>query len=251
MQTQGYMIVLQPKALIKMYDELPASQYETHEIRTLRAALVPRIREFREAFAAFNPTRYRGISRDCLFAYPSLNSKEIEKFQAECYWPNPLGKADARARYRFREIIGRPVDEYNALSGRSYDVLDDLADAMELYFLLDDPSQWEIIHVSRADSLYTETTLGYDIGHWNALHFSLIGDIVAIPFWFHTFHTPPREDYAELNQELSRLNEHLLFASINDADSFRSYYKSKSWAEEECAGEEFDIIRVDAVAVNH
>jgi hypothetical protein len=231
-------------------DELEVSPCDVDYIRIIREAHVPSVRELRNAFAAFDPKRYRGIFRECLFPYPSLNSKEIEEFQANCIWPNPLGKADARARYRFREIIGKPVDEYDPSSGKSYDVLDNLADAKELYFLLDDPRRWEIIHVSRADSLDTENTLGYDIGHWNSLHFSLIGDTIVTPFWFHTFHTPPREDYVELTQEFSKLNEHLLFASINDAESFRSYYKSKSWAEEECIGDEFDIIRVDIVLLH-
>jgi len=245
------MIVLEPKALIKVYDdELEVSPCDVDYIRIIREAHVPSVRELRNAFAAFDPKRYRGIFRECLFPYPSLNSKEIEEFQAKCDWPNPLGKADARARYRFREIIGKPVDEYDPLSGKSYDVLDNLADAKELYFLLDDPRRWEIIHVSRADSLDTENTLGYDIGHWDSMHFSLIGDTIVTPFWFHTFHTPPREDYVELTQEFSKLNEHLLFASINDAENFRSYYRSKSWAEEECIGDEFDIIRVDIVLLH-
>jgi hypothetical protein len=243
MQTQGYMIVLEPKALIKMYDELLVSPCDIDYIRTIRESVVPRVRELRDAFAGFDPKRYRGIYREPLFPYPSLVQKEIEEFQANCNWPNPLGKADERARYRFREIIGKPVDEFDPLSGKSYDVLDNFADAKELYSLLDDPRRWEIIHVSRADSPVTENTLGYDIGHWNFLHFSLIGDTVVTPFW-ESINRPPREDYVELNREFSKLNEHLLFSSIKDAESFRSYYKSKPWAEE---GDEFDIIRVDAV----
>ncbi len=247
MQTQGYMIVLKPEVLIKRYDdELLASPCDTDYMRTMHE-LVPRVRELRKAFAEFDPKCYRGIFRECLFPYPSLNSKEIEKFQAECKWPNPLGKTDARARYRFREIIGKPVDEYDPTSGKSYDVLDNLADAKELYFLLDDPRKWEIIHVSRDETQDSENTLGYDIGHWDSLHFSLIGDTIVTPFWYRWFHTPLREDYPDLIREFSKLNEHLLFGSIKDAENFRSYYKSKSWAEEESRGDEFDIIRIDLV----
>lgn len=245
MQTQGYMIVLKPEFLIKMYDEILTSPRDTDDISTFRDA---RLRAYHKAFAAFDPKRYRGIFRECLFAYPSLNSKVIEKFQTESPFVN--GKADARARYRFREIIGQPEDEYDPLSGKSYDVLDNLADAKELYFLLDDPTRWEIIHVSRAGSLDSENILGYDIGHWNFPHFSLIGDTIVTPLMYHTFHTPPPEDCAELAYALANLNEHLLFSSIKEAENFRSYHKSKPWAEEECAGEEFDVIRVDAVLLH-
>lgn len=208
MQTQGYMIVLEPKVLIEMYDQFLVGQNAEDYLC-----------EFREAFRAFNPKRYRGIFRECLFAYPSLSSQEIENFQAKCnMFFVPFGKTDELARYRFREIIGKPVDEYSPLSDRSYDVLDSLADAKELYFLLDDPKQWEIIHVSREESLGSKSTLGFDIGYWDLNHFSLIGDTIVTP----RFHPPPREDYANLSRAFSKLNEHLLFTSINDAESFRS-----------------------------
>jgi hypothetical protein len=111
MQTHGYMIVLEPKVLIEMYDQTGCGSDDRLE--------------FRKTFAAFDPKRYRGIFRECLFAYPSLSSKEIEEFQAKCnMFFVPFSKTDARARYRFREIIGKPVDEYSPLSGKSYDLLD-------------------------------------------------------------------------------------------------------------------------------
>jgi len=237
MQTHGYMIVMKPEVLIESYDRPERVGYYD-------------MLDLRKSFPAFNPKRYRGIFRWGLFPYSSLDVKEIEKFQANClmfpWWPDvPLGKTDARARYRFREIIGNPsIDEYT--SGKSYAVLDNLTDAKELYFLTNDPRRWEIIHVSRAESRVSENTLGYDIGYWDSDHFSLIGDTIVTP----CFHGPPREDYFELACTLSMLNEPLLFPSINDSENFRSYYKSKSWAEEEDIvdmGDKFDIIRVDIV----
>jgi hypothetical protein len=155
----------------------------------------------------------------------------------------PFGKSDARARYRFREIIGKPEDEYSPLSEIDYDLLGNLADAKDLHSLVDDPKEWEIIHVFRGESQISKGTLGFDIGYWGSNHFSLIGDTIVTPF----FHSPPPEDFHELASSFSRLNEHLLFKSTEDAETFRRYYKSKSWAEEEFMEGEFCIIRIDEV----
>jgi len=247
MQTQGYMIVLKPEALIKMYDQHLVAQLASSYLREHHEAFASYLYKLRETFVAFDPKRYRGICRESLFAYPSLDQKEIEEFQAKSNWFGvTFGEADARARYRFREIIGKPLDEYDPypLSGKSYDVLDNLADAKELYFLLDDPKRWEIIHVSLEGSLNSENTLGYDIGYWGEDHFSLIADTIVIPCW----HPPPPEDFEEFVRVLHKLNEHLLFTCSNEAEDFLSYYRSKSWAEKEYGGgDEFYIIKVDKV----
>ena len=153
----------------------------------------------------------------------------------------PFGKSDARARYRFREIIGKPEDEYSPLSEIDYDLLENLADAKDLHSLVDDPKKWEIIHVFQGEFQCSEDTLGFDIGYWGSNHFSLIGDTIVTPL----FHNPPLEGLHDLASSFSRLNEHLLFRSTGDAETFRRYYKSKSWAEEEFAEGEFCIIRVD------
>ncbi|MGE5294175.1 MAG: hypothetical protein ACM3VT_05050 [Solirubrobacterales bacterium] len=115
---------------------------------------------------------------------------------------------------------------------------------MRIHGLLDQLSSWEIIHVQRDEFLVSDATLGFDIGYWSGDHFSLIADTIVTPMW----HPPAPEDWGELLGQLSRLNEHLLFARPEDAAAFRAWYISRPWAETEG---EFCIIQVDQVSPSH
>jgi hypothetical protein len=90
-QADGYMIVLKPGPLIEKYSE---SSMARENARPLR--------ELREAFSMFDVKRYRGISRYPLLAYPSLKQKVIDDFEAT----GIDMKSDAKAKRRFREILG-------------------------------------------------------------------------------------------------------------------------------------------------
>jgi|APFre7841882654_1041346.scaffolds.fasta_scaffold177419_2 hypothetical protein len=72
MQTQGYMIVLEPETLIKMDDKLLVSACDIDYIPTIREPLYPLVHELHNAFAAFDPKRCLGIQREFLFPYPSV-----------------------------------------------------------------------------------------------------------------------------------------------------------------------------------
>jgi hypothetical protein len=140
-----------------------------------------------------------------------------------------------------REILGEPDEDVD--SQIDEDLLPSVEDAQNVLSLVDNPIQWEIIHVTKADDIPASNTLGYDIGYWGGDHFSLIADSIIAPHW----HPPALDDLDELAQKLSCLNESLLFRSGEDARRFREYYKSKLWAATE-VGEEFCIICVDIVS---
>jgi hypothetical protein len=221
MQTEGYMIVLKPGALLERYAESYVAQENPGPLQ-----------ELREAFSRFDIRCYRGISRDPLLAYPSLDQKVIDDFQAA----GKDMKSDSKAQRRFREIIGDlPCDpEINE------EALASLIDAKEILALTDKPSTWEIIHIARGDNRSVGTFLGYNIGYWGGDHFSLIADTIVVPRW----HPPVPDDFTELAEALSCLNESLLFNSSADAEAFRNFYKSKPWAETEYREGEFCVIKV-------
>jgi len=221
MRTEGYMIVLKPAILLDRYAGSHVAQQNLEPLRKLR-----------DAFSQFDIRRYRGISRDPLLAYPSLDQKVIDDFEAA----GKDMKSDAKAQKRFREILGDvPCDpEINE------EALASLSDAREILALTDEPSIWEIIHVVRGNDRSVGTFLGYDVGYWGGDHFSLISDTIIVPQW----HPPVPDDFAELTEALSCLNGNLLFNSSADAIAFKKFYKSKSWAEtEDCEGE-FCVIKV-------
>lgn len=120
------------------------------------------------------------------------------------------------------------------------DLLKLLRDAVEVLSLTDNPSTWEAVHFSRCGASDLGKLLGYDIGYWGGDHFSLIAGTIVIPRW----HPPAPEDFADLAAALSCLNENLLFDSTVDADEFKQFYKSKSWAETEDYDGQFCAIRV-------
>jgi hypothetical protein len=204
MQTEGYLIVLKPKALVSRY---AASKFAKKNIKSLQ--------KLRNCFRNLPPEQYRGISREPLSRY---------------------GKENGKARSRMREILG---DEFNGGANRDIDddLLPSLADARNILSVVEVPILWEVVHVSRGDHSVGIHTLGYDIGYWGGDHSSLIADTAVVPRW----HPPALEDFGELANAMSCLNQNLLFPSYEDADRFRKYYDSKSWAE---TGE-FWIVRID------
>jgi hypothetical protein len=205
-QTEGYFVVLKPKALVAQY---AASKFAKQNAKSLK--------KLRECFRNFPPEQYRGVSREPLSRY---------------------GKKNSESRSRIREILG---DEFSGDVNR--DVDDDLlpshADARNILSVVDVPSLWEIVHISRGNHSGGNHTLGFDIGYWGGDHLSLIADTIVTPRW----HPPALDDFAELANAMSGMNHNSLFDSYEDANCFRKYYESKSWAE---TGE-FWIIRVDEV----
>ena len=226
MQTEGYLIVLKPDAAIAAY---AVSDVATRNPQALQ--------ELREVFVGFPPERYRGISREPLTGYPSLDSNVIRAFEdSGCDM-----KSNARARRRFREILGESDEDIEAQTDD--DLLPSLTDARNVLSLVDIPSTWEIIRVSKGDDTPAPWILGIDIGYWGGDHFSLIADTIVTPCW----HTLDVDDFEELGHAFSSLNGNLLFGFRDDAERFREYYKSQSWAETEDSEGQFCVIRVDGV----
>ncbi len=223
MQTDGYMIALKPGRSLEQYAESYVAKQNPGPLR-----------ELREAFRMFDVKRYRGICRHPLLPYPSLEQKVIDAFEAT----GGDMKSDAEARRRFCEILGDPPYDPNV----DEDLLASLGDAREVLSLTDDPARWEIVHLARGEMASGGTPLGYDVGYWGGDHFSLIADTIVIPCW----HPPIPDDFIELAEAMSELNAHLLFDSAARAGEFRTYYKSKPWAETEDYEGEFCIIRVSS-----
>jgi hypothetical protein len=220
-QLRGYGLLHRP--------DLDVSEYETSWIAQENAA---NLRELRAGFPSINPKQYRGMSRDMIIPFPSLEPSMIEAF-AETGLDM---KSNARARRRFREIIGEdtPDDLYDEC------LVPDLVTALEIRSLLDSPEEYEIVMLSREDSAPEVQTLGFDIGYWGGDHFSLICDLVVMPRW----HPPPPEDFAVLASELTVLNDNLLFADTRAAAEFRAFYKRFPWAESEHYPGQFAVIEV-------
>jgi hypothetical protein len=145
------------------------------------------------------------------------------------------------ARIKFREILGEGEQE----DAIDYDdcLLERLEHAQEVFSLLKDKQEWEIVHLMRGTIEQTERSFGFDIGYWGGDHFSVICDCVVMPTW----HPPDPRDFDELAKALERLNNHLLFRSVADAEIFKAWYISRSWAESETYEGQFCLIRVDQV----
>jgi len=223
METQGYLILHEPEIILNGYESRPEIQKYQEEYL-----------EFRKAFAKFDPSMYRGISREPLesdsILYEDENEMDID-LQAKTHMYSMLReKIEAEDTY-----VDIDIDT---------DLFSCKEDALSVYELLDNPGAWEIVCVRRNNFRQTSSTLGYDIGYWGSDHFSLIADTVVIPTW----HGPPEEDYEELAESLSMLNRHLLFDNTSHAAEFREFYRSKHWAETEAFMGEFCIIQVERLA---
>lgn len=202
--------------------------------RGFAAKNLPHLRNLRAAIRFLDPDKYRGISRDPLQPYPSLDPEVIQTFADT----GMEMRNDEKARWRFRELVGDP----DQLADDD-DILADLRFARELLELVDRPSDYEIIRVRKVDFERSPETLGFDIGYWGGDHFSLIADSCVTPTW----HPPQPEAFVELSERLRHLNQNLLFETTVEAESFKRWYKTQPWAEIESDAGEFSIIQVDEV----
>jgi len=143
---------------------------------------------------------------------------------------------DGRARWRFREAIGS-ADEDDPYES---DLLPTAELAHELHALLDRPSDYEVVALSRNPTIRVTSAFGFDIGYWSGDHFSLICDVAIMPRW----HAPPPEEFKVIAARLRELNDHVLFPNREAAARFLAYYRGQAWAETECEPGEFAIIEV-------
>jgi hypothetical protein len=212
---KGYLIVLKPSVNI--------CRYERSDFVLDNQDLY---REFRRSFSKFDYGDYGGISRQPLEGYSSPEERQPD---------GPI--INQAARVRLSEILPNPTPEY-------YDdsLIQSIEDAESIYAALKDQACWDIIEIRLGTFCQNGRGMGFDIGYWGGDHFSLIADTIVIPRW----HPPDPDDYAELADRLSALNEHLLFDTASTAAEFKTYYKSKPWAETEFEEDQFSVIQVRA-----
>lgn len=220
-QKRGYALLKKPSLLLNQYE---TNWFAQEHIQTLH--------ELRNAISFVKPSHYRGISREPLSPLLSLNAEILKAFEET----GGDMHSNQHARWRFREIIGKdtPVEDYDE------DILPNLTVAQEVYTLLDNSDEYEIVVVAREPLEANIKSLGFDIGYWGGDHFSLICDSIIMPVW----HPPDPADFNELGEKLQGLNEHVLFQTWAEAEKFRSYYVTKPWAEMETAPGQFCIIQI-------
>jgi len=226
--SQGYLIVLKPLV-----------NFNRDESSRVAARHRDFLEQMRSAFACFPPEKYRGIARfpldGCSWDDPSL-VEALEESGVDM-------RSNRNARARLDESLDKSDDLESDIC-----LVPHIEDALDIHGLLDQPDSWEIIQVRRDEFQTGPATLGFDIGYWGGDNFSLIADTIVTPMW----HPPIPEDFAELIRQLSGLNQHLLFSRPQDAEEFRAYYRSKTWAEPECDESDFFcIIQVDLVPPSH
>ncbi len=222
-QDSGCLIVMRAEAMLGVYSQQRIARERSDVLRQLRKAL-----------GFLDPAAYRGMGRWPLDPYPSLDPAIVRAFRETGIDMD----SDRTARIRFCELVGEaPPDDYEER------LLPTVHEAREVTALLDTPSDWEIVHVAVAPLERTAKTLGYDLGWWSGEFYSLIADSAVTPTW----HPPDPDDFSELADKLRVLNEHLLFEAAEDALGFKSYYKTKRWAETEDYEGAFKVVRIEAV----
>jgi hypothetical protein len=224
MQLSGYSIIRKPEFDIPDYMGSEFAQKNLRHLQLLRAA------------ASFlEPTRYRGTGRSWLKPFPSFDESMIEAFAKT---GNDM-QSNARARRRFLKT----VEEFDIKPEEDEDLFANELLAREVFSLLDDSNQYELLQLQRRDFSSSGNLLGYDIGYWSGDHYSLIADCFVKPRW----HPPQPDKFPVLAEQLRGLNSYLLFPTPSDAANFRTWYRRQEWAETEGHKDEFEIIQVCTV----
>lgn len=218
-KSTGHIIVMTPAAFIGRYNASGiATENQSHLAR------------LRKATASLDIGSYRGMGRDALEPFPSLDPAAVDAFANT----GLDMESNHQARQRYRELIGedQPDDAEEAL-------MNSADQAQEVHSLLERPEDWELIRLTRGIQDPTPTSFGFDIGWWAGQPYSLIADTVVAPRW----HPPDEEDLDDVLKALGTINRHLLFDTYEDAVTFKGWYTTKPWAESEDAP--FDVVLIE------
>ena len=212
MVNSGYLIVLKPSIVIGKFEEGIRERGFAEEYK-----------KFREVFSKFKISQYYGISRNPLMGIPEKISSEYSII------PEP------EAQF-FMWVL-----EENGLC--QDDLIFSYEDMVRTFNKIKNINDYDVIFIRKVSFENNDNLMGFDIGYWGGDHFSIIADTIITPTW----HGPLEEDYLELAERLKLLNENLLFGTSKEAEKFKQYYKSKTWAETELYEGEFYVIQVDKV----
>ena len=192
--------------------------------------------ELRQHFSFIDPNNYRGTGRThfdgnpfyfdkgILLSYPEINTNSIDNVEARKLF----------ARY---EIKNTPTDTLDGLPFYSLEEMENV------YDLIDNKQDYEILEISENKETPSDKTLGFDIGYVGGDFFSAIADVAIKPLW----HPPDLEDMEDIVKHLKCLNQFCLFNTYEKAQAYRETYLSKDWAEKELSEGEITIIQIEHV----
>ena len=173
---------------------------------------------------------YKGFGREHLTShpfYPTGQSGQFEELQENQLWDN------LKARRKLAELeYSENQEEFS---------FKNLNDAKEVYSLIEDKDDFEIIEISEEKET-DKQTLGFDIGSWWS-SYSLIADTFVIPMW----HPPDFDDFNDILEIGQRLNKFCLFDRHEDAQMFVEAYSTKNWGEKEMSPGQFMIYKISSV----
>lgn len=164
----------------------------------------------------FPPTevrkKYRGIDRAPLIAWPS------SQFPDETW----MGREEPEASQALEDLeTAKKADD-----GFVFSILD----ARRVYSLLQDPDRWELIWACNSATAFDRNgvgaTLGFEPTWFVGDRFSAVCDCMCFPRW----HGTDKEGVL-FAEHYSRLNEHALFDSADEAMKFLEFYLSFDWTE--------------------
>jgi hypothetical protein len=156
--------------------------------------------------------KYRGIARDSLIAWPS------REFPDETW----MGREEPEASQALEDL----ETTHRADEGFIFSV----QDARDVYFLLRNPDNWELVWARNSDIDVDRTgvgaTLGFEPTWFIGDRFSAVCDCMCFPRWHGT-----DKEGALFAKHYKRLNEHALFNSRDEAKDFLDFYRSFDWTE--------------------
>jgi len=223
----GFALMKMPALLNAAYERSPSAEGAREGLKALQAAL-----------KNVDPAQYRGIDR-C----PLCEDPIPEPGWAATPEHVALDDRDVGPRIRMLDFVGTSNRDYY---GPTRCVVPTVENAHELMALVDLPSEYEIVRLSQSapgEMCKGDTGLGFDIGCWGSDSYSIICDSAVWPRW----HGPAGDVFDELAKQLADLNSYCLFQTYEAAERFRSWYRTRDWAEREGEPGEFCIIKIEAV----
>jgi len=181
-----------------------------------------------------NPSNYRGTGREFFSSAPYF-------FDADEGIMKHWDTADLKT---YDSLLARQQFAKLEEANTPQDTLDDLcffsfADMQSVYDLIDDKEKYEIVEFIENETTTNSKTLGFDVGYL-AADYLVIADTAIKPTW----HGPDFDDMQDIVEHLKQLNEHCLFPTLQQANSYRELYLTKSWGEKEMYEGQFTTIQI-------
>lgn len=197
---------------------MPQSALTEYESSALIRENKTSYNRIRDALHKVRPEKYRGFGRPELTVLPPPGDENAGDL-------GPLMAKDTTNQIARRKLWDLMAYGSGQNSNEEWNFTD-INGLRAVWSSLEDKEAWEIICLARTPDPLLGELLGFDLG-WGTSAYSILCDAAIMPCW----HPPTFDALDALSMQVARLNKHMLFDTVSDAENYLRWYRTQPWSE--------------------